>query len=283
MKFLITGLVLQLVAASAFSASLTSRVHSVDKGTNFYDLDIVMLENGHTAFIKPEDKSLLELIERSIESQDTLELQLDDELNVLSVQTVVPAPEDINPDPEASPVPEPAESMSYDPSIVTSSEASAAFGNMRRNYQNNSQCYNRAHIWTYEEFQKTGMKTGKLFLFFTSKYIRNYRYKWWFHVTPFAYVGGLSQSNWRTMDRRYTKGLLSTKTWTNVFMLNDALCPVAEKYSDYRQHQQEEDCYLIPRSMYFWQPYDIQREENTGYIKTQYYNSEVNHAYWEAF
>lgn len=281
MKFLITGFAFQLAAVSAFSATLTSRVHSIDKGVNFYDVDIVMLENGHNAFLKPGDKSLLDSIERSIENQDTLELQLDDELNVLSVQTVAAAPEDVNTNSVS--IPEYAESMSYDPSIVTSSQATSAFKNMRRNYQNNSQCYNRAHVWTYEEFQKTGMKTGKLFLFFTSKYIRNYRYKWWFHVTPFAYVDGLSQSNWRTMDRRYTSGLLSTKAWTNVFMLNDALCPIAEKYSDYRNHQQDEDCYLIPRSMYFWQPRDILREENSGYVKTQYYDSELNHSYWEAF
>ena len=280
MKYLIPALALQLLAASAFSASLTSRVHSIDKGEGSTET-IVMLESGHTAFLKPEEKSLIELIERSIENQDTLELKVDKKLNVLSVQTVPAAPEDIHPD--SMPLPESTENASYDPTIVTSAEASSAFRNMRRDYQYNSQCYNRAHIWTYEEFKSSGMKTGKLFLFFTSRYIRNYRYKWWFHVTPFAYVGGLEQSNWRTLDRRYTRGILTTKTWTNVFMLNDALCPVAEKYSDYRNHQQEEDCYLIPRSMYFWQPRDIQREENTGYVKSQYYNSEVNHAYWEAF
>jgi hypothetical protein len=280
MKYLITGLVLQLAAVSAFSATLTSRVHSIDKGVSETEIDIVMLESGHTAFLKPEDKSLLESIERSIENQDTVELKLDKKLNVLSVQSVAPEEDEIE---NEAPMPESTDTDAYDPSIVTSSQASTAFRNMRRNYQNNSQCYNRAHIWTYEEFKKSAMKTGKLFLFFTSKYIRNYRYKWWFHVTPFAYVDGLAQSNWRTMDRRYTSGLLSTKTWTNVFMLNDALCPIAENYSDYRNHQQEEDCYLIARSMYFWQPRDIQRQENSGYVKTQYYSSEVNHAYWEAF
>lgn len=277
MKYLMTGLVLQLLTVSAFSGTLTSKVHSIDKGVDG-EPDLIMLDSGETAFVSKEQKPLSISLEESIKNQDTVEIKVDKKLNVISIQTVSPEVTD-----EEMPPMMETEKEDYDPSIVTSSEATTAFRGMRRDYQNNSQCYNRAHIWTYEEFQRSGMKTGKLFLFFTSRYIRNYRYKWWFHVTPFAYVGGLEQSNWRTLDRRYTSGILTTKTWTNVFMLNDALCPVVYNYSDYRNHQQSEDCYLIPKSMYFWQPRDISREESTGYVKTQYYNSEVNHAYWEAF
>ena len=110
-----------------------------------------------------------------------------------------------------------------------------------------------------------------------------YRYHWWFHVTPMVYVGGSTQANWRVLDRRYTRGPLTTKTWTNIFMHNDATCKVVNKYYDYRNHQQAEWCYLIPTSMYFWQPRDIERRDRTGYEKTNYINSEVNHAFWEAF
>ena len=278
MKYLMTGLVLQLMCVSAFSATLTSRIHSIDKGEKD-QADIIMLESGQTAFLEKGSKSLTDSVEESLKNQDTVEIMVDKKLNVLSVQTVAPE----TTEEELPPVSEDVKRISYDPTIASTAQASDAFRNMRRDYQKNSQCYNRAHIWTYEEFKRTGLKSGKLFLFFTSRYIRNYRYKWWFHVTPFAYVGGLDQSNWRTLDRRYTSGLLTTRTWTDVFMLNNAFCPVVYKYSDYRNHQQSEDCYLIPKSMYFWQPRDISREDYSGYVKPQYYNSEVNHAYWEAF
>jgi hypothetical protein len=98
-----------------------------------------------------------------------------------------------------------------------------------------------------------------------------------------VYVGGTTQPFWRTLDRRYTSGPLSTKTWTDIFMRNDALCPVVYTYSRYRNHQYEESCYLIPTSMYFWQPLDIQRQESTGYVKTQFFSSQINAAYQEAF
>lgn len=275
MKYLFAAVVLQMLFLNAFSATVTSRIHSIDKGKNGQP-DLIMFENGHTAFMNSaKTKSLLNEMKESLNRDETIRVKLDNKLNVLSVETISSQGryEESLPEPLAS----------YDPSIVTIAAASSAFKNMRRDYQNNSQCYNRAHIWTYEEFKRTSMRSGKLFLFFTSKYIRNYRYKWWFHVTPFAYVGGSSQSSWLTMDRRYTAGLLSTKTWTDVFMHNNATCPVVYKYYDYRNHQKTQDCYLIPTSMYFWQPRDIERQERTGYVKTQYINSEINHSYWEAF
>lgn len=278
MKYLMTGFVLQFLAVSAFSATLTSKIHSIDKGVNG-EADLIMLENGETAFLeKTEAKFFSASLDQTIKSQDTVEIELDENRSVISIQTVAPLKSESW---EEAPLVNLEKRR--DPSVISSAQASTAFSKMRRNYQNNSQCYNRAHIWSYEEFNRTGISTGKLFLFFTSKYIRNYRYHWWFHVTPMAYVGGTSQSNWRALDRRYTRGPLTTKTWTDVFMHNNATCPVVYKYTDYRNHQQSQDCYLIPTTMYFWQPRDILRQENTGYQKTQFIKSEVNHAYWEAF
>jgi len=276
MKYIIYALVSQFIFLSAFAATYTTQVHSVDRG-KAGERHLIMLSNGYTAFLKGHDKSLIEAVEESQKNEDTVEIFIDDELNLISIQTVVPEREEPRDDAL------PGGMISYDPSIINDSAARSAFSNMRRDYQNQSQCYNRAHIWNYEEFNRSGLKSNKLYLFFTSRYIRKYNYKWWFHVTPMVYVDGSDQSNWRTLDRRYTKGTLTTRTWTNVFMLNNAFCPVVYKYSSYRYHQQEEDCFLIPTSMYFWQPRDIDREERTGYVKNQFYRSEVSHAYWEAF
>ncbi|MBA2405643.1 MAG: hypothetical protein H0V66_12775 [Bdellovibrionales bacterium] len=276
MKYILPGLFVLLFVFNAFADSFTTQIHSVDHGKKGQK-HLILLTNGHTAFIDSNQKSLIEAVEQSLENRDTVHISLDRKLNVISIQTVVPEREE----PQNEITSE--EIMSYDPSIISYTTAQNVFRNMRRDYQNDSQCYNRAHIWTFEEFKRSSLKSSKLFLFFTSRYIRRYNYKWWFHVTPMVYVGGTAQSNWRALDRRYTSGPLTTKTWTNIFMHNNALCPVVYKYSSYRNNQQSQDCYLIPTSMYFWQPRDIEREERTGYVKTQYFTSETNHAYWEAF
>lgn len=276
MKYFLISLAVLSFGSHALATTFTTQIHSVDHGKNG-EKHIIMLTNGHNAFLPFSSKSLIEAVEQSLENKDTVELSLDSNLNLVAIQTV--APERVEPQEEV----DPGEMISYSPSIVSPGTAQNIFNNMRRNYQNESQCYNRAHIWTYEEFQRSRVNSSKLFLFFTSRYIRKYTYKWWFHVTPMVYVNGSSQANWRTLDRRFTGGPLSTRSWTNVFMLNNAHCPVVNKYSSYRNHQQSQDCYLIPTSMYYWQPRDIQYLENTGNGRFQYYSSEVSHAYWEAF
>lgn len=281
MKYLFITLMLQILALSAEATTFTSRIHSIDEGEKG-EPHLIMLTNGRTAFLdsKNKNKSLLDALKASLENEETIELKLDQKLNLVSVETVNPQSDS---EEEQTFENEMTSEKAYEPSIITSAQATTVFKNMRRDYQKESQCYNRAHIWNYEEFKRTGIKSGKLFLFFTSRYIRNYRYHWWFHVTPIVYVGGVAQSHWRALDRRYTSGPLTTKTWTDVFMLNNAFCPLVPKYSDYRNHQQSQDCYLIHTSMYYWQPWEIRKRETSGYMKNSFINSQINHAYWEAF
>lgn len=267
---------LNLLIYSAFGVTYTTEIDSIDRGGNG-EPHLILLADGHVAFLSDKSSVLLKSVEASIRNGDVVEVTLDKEHNLKAILLLGPRVE------ETGANENPAEVELYTPSILDSAGATRTFLSMRRDYQNESQCYNRAHIWTYEAFVKNNIKSNKLFLFFTSRYIRNYRYKWWFHVTPMVYVGGDSQSNWRALDRRYTRGPLSIRTWTNIFMLNNAQCSVVYKWSDYRNHQSERDCYLIPTSMYFWQPRDIVNQERYRSVKSQYYKSEVSHAYWEAF
>ena len=276
MKFFILGLLVLCFSFNVLSTTYTTHIHSIDLGENG-EKHIVMLSDGHTAFIEATSEDFIDEIKRSLQSGETVQITLDQNLNLTSIKTV--APEVAQPPDEI----DPGDIISYTPSVINLATATNVFQKMRRDYQYQSQCYNRAHIWTYEEYRRSAIKSNKLFLFFTSRYIRKYNYKWWFHVTPMVYVGGTSQSNWMTLDRRYTGGPLTTRTWTNVFMYNDAFCPVVYQYSSYRNHQEEQYCYLIPSSMYFWQPLDIERQERTGYVKTQYFSSQTDFAYWEAF
>lgn len=272
MKSIFSLLVLTL-SFSAFADRFESKIHSIDASPRKGVPHLIKLENGRVVFVNSQDRSVLAAFRESLKADDTLAIEVDEKNTYVSAET-----ENVR-DFDDDRAPGEEERMSFDPSVISEAEAGNVFKRMRRNYQNVSQCYNRAHIWAYEEFKKSGLKSMKLFLFFTSRYIRNYRYKWWFHVAPMT----VSNEGDRVLDRRYTSGPRTKDNWTKNFIYSGRKCPVVNRYSDYRDNQSKEDCYMIPVSMYFWQPRDIERRDRTGYEKTSFIQSEVNHAYWEAF
>jgi hypothetical protein len=262
---------------SALAEKIQSKIHSIDVSNKRNEPHLILLNNGRVIFLKYHQKELLKSFQESHQNEETIKIDLNDRFEPTGTQTMETDP-GVSYENERA---EGATNFTYDPTIVNSSDgATAIFKRMRRDYQNNSQCYNRAHIWAWEEFQKTGLKSVKYFLFFTRRYIRNYRYKWWFHVSPSTMVSGLGE---RILDRRFTSGHRSVNSWTRNFIYSGRTCPVVHKYYDYRNNQESEDCYLIPVSMYFWQPRDIEYRDRTGYEKNQFYKKEINHAYWEAF
>lgn len=276
MKFKLSVLFVVLSIGAAKADRFQGKVDSIEIG-NDEQPHIIKLDNARVVFLDGEEKNELPVFQASLEEEDLLEVVVDKTNSFESAQTV--SPDEV---PESSEFSE--SRMSYDPTVIPdNSTAMTIFRRMRRDYQNDSQCYNRAHIWAYEEFKTSGLNSMKLFLFFTNRYIRNYRYKWWFHVSPMNLVGSNDTSSERVFDRRYTSGTRTLKNWTDNFIASRRTCPKVEKYNDYRYNQESEDCYLIPVSMYFWQPRDILSRDQTGYIKTQFFQSEVNHAYWEAF
>jgi hypothetical protein len=272
MKSLIS-LILLIGCFSAQAAFLKSKVHSIDKSTSKDVPHLIKLENGNVVFVKYEDTQVLRGFEEDLSRRKLLEIEVDErhefqQSREIDNETFIDEEED-----DTKPNP------SYDPSEISYYQAKSSFRRMRRDYQNDSQCYNRAHIWAYEEYNKTKLKSSKLFLFFTNRYIRNYRYKWWFHVAPMVE----SPEGSLVLDRRFTSGPRSIKSWTNNFIHSRRTCPIVDKYKDYSNNQQSQDCYLIPVSMYFWQPRDIEKRDDTGYAKSSFISSEVDYAYWEAF
>lgn len=155
------------------------------------------------------------------------------------------------------------------------------FNSMRTGSRWRSQCYNRAHVWSYEASQYQGVNLRKVWLFFTQKYIRNYRYKWWFHVTPAVWVDGVREDV--MLDREFTRKPTEFTEWKNIFMHNNASCPEVKYYSHYRENQWEEDCFIIKSSKYYWQPFNIENLEKDGSQKTHWVDWEVNKAFSNGF
>lgn len=165
----------------------------------------------------------------------------------------------------------------------TMADAETAFRSMSMSYRNKSQCFNRAHAWSYDLSRNHGIATGKVFIFFTRGYIRKYRFEWWFHVAPYTLVSENGSSVEYVLDRRYSKGPRDMRTWTNTFMKNDAFCPQVAKYTDYRKNQADQWCYLIKANMYYRSPMDLELLERDGREELGWNNSEIRTARKEAF
>lgn len=153
---------LGLLSLPIMATSFKTQIHDIDLGKGKED-HLILLTNGQTAFVSKEDLSLFAAVKDSYQKNETVIVEIDSKIKLKSIETTGPeeVATTINTESEGE--------IDYTPSIISSTTASNVFSRMRRNYQNESQCYNRAHIWTYEEFQKSGLKSGKLFLFFYHK------------------------------------------------------------------------------------------------------------------
>lgn len=169
------------------------------------------------------------------------------------------------------------------PSIVSETEAQDVFQSMNPNYRRRSQCFNRAHVWTYETFQSKGIHLMKVFMFFTSKYIREYRYRWWFHVSPFAIVETNGEKRESILDHTFMNGPVGPKEWSDHFIEPRTPCPTVNRYSDYSNHQYDHYCYFMKVPMYFWQPRHLEALEAGTPAPESFVRDEVLAAYSQAF
>ncbi len=171
----------------------------------------------------------------------------------------------------------------YVPTIYSSYNfATDVLRGMRHNWNRDSQCYDRSHIWSYEE-TFAGRYLQKAFLFFSDAYIGRYNHPWWFHTAPFAMVKLNGEIVERVMDPVFSRYPLKFKLWTDLFMKNKVECKLIARYSDYSTHPGEDDCYMMKTTIYFWQPKDLDAFERSGIEKTKFIDWEIKHAYENAF
>lgn len=174
------------------------------------------------------------------------------------------------------------QTSSYEPSVLESEEGARDFYQHARRpspWQWSWQCHNIAHVRAYEEFKRSGLKSMKMFMFFSDRYIREYNFKWWFHVTPMTYVQTPTGVQERIIDKEWADDTLGTKQWTDLLMKNKANCKRIQLYSEYENHPEDEYCYLLEANMYYWQPSNLIEFERTRKERTEFDISEVRWAY----
>lgn len=274
MKKALLLVIAMLISLESFA--FESRIHSIESSPVMGEPSIVKWENGRVSFIPANDTETLNLIQQ-LDQNQLVEVKENHLAQLLAMSMLEVKTDDI--------VDTEFPNMSYRPTVLESAEeAQRVHRSLRRKsifqqLQFSIQCYNLAHVRAYEAFQKTGLKSMKAFLFFTDSYIREYGWKWWFHVTPMTYARIDGKIEAQVMDPEWSKRPLSIQGWTDIFMKNDATCPMIEKYSQYENHQEEADCYVFPVNMYFYQPKDLAQLEKDGLMRTKFDMDEVNYAY----
>jgi hypothetical protein len=258
---------------------ITSQIHDIDYGVVGEDEILILLKSGHVAKLKPDALDLIKEIQTVNFQKTWLTFTLDDHRYIKKIRSTK-TPHFETPSYNS---PGPDNKDSYVPTTVENLNAAQRYFREGRRAEEESQCFNRAMVWSYEWWKKHSLKSMKILIFFTRNYIRRYDFEWWFHIAPYIHVKINDQVVERVMDLKYTGRPYTFRDWTNIFMRNNAECPVINKYSEYADFPYTGDCFIIRTNMYTYQPADLQMNEAWNYTKREFNLTEVKAAYLEAF
>lgn len=263
---------------STFASVMETRI--VDVEDNDAKMMVLAETDGRVLWVNSEDKSLANAIESAAKTGRHLRIDYDDESGDVSGVVLLAKKNEAR----VSSANSSNKDNGYQPTVFTSvQQAQSYFNTMDNQTKNDSQCYNRAHGWAYDLWNQYQINSLKIFIFFTRRYIREYRYKWWFHVSPMVLVGERGYNTEMVMDRSFTNGPVNVRTWTNIFMKNRVECPHVRYYSQYNQNQEAQYCYLMKSIMYYSTPRDLEYLESRGRYENDWVYSELKAGRQQAF
>ncbi len=251
-----------------FAEQLTDRIHSVVESGN--KIHMVRFEKGRVGFLSEE---LLGDLKNKVGAEVLVELDQRNELRQLRVLKAPTGTYDVYLKNALMQDPPP-----FETTVISAEKINEAFKTMNPNFKRLSECADRAHVWAYDEFQKSGIKSQKAFIFLTASYINRVRFKWWYHVAPMFDVETDSGIQKMITDVMYKDRPVTLKEWKNMMVFSGRDCKVTTKFSEYDVNPQTEDCYLMIESMYYRLPGDLSDQETAGKYRTDWSESEVNSA-----
>lgn len=272
-------LFLVLYSTSLFAQiKIQSEIQEIDQGTAGEET-LFLFSSGHVAFLKRIPERDLSFLKQEIKKGSLFEAVINSNQDLISIQKTRKRKSKLDFHTNNFLLNSP-----YVPTVLPSNEiAIDTFNKGRKDSKRVSQCFNRAHIWSFEWDNKYQIQTSKVWLFFTRKYIRRYRFEWWFHVAPTVLVKTPEGVKERVMDIKYLKGPATIKQWTDVFIRDRSDCPIISKYSDYSHHPESSLCYVQRSSPFYYQPVDLEKLELSGEEKNEWLSTDVKEAYREAF
>lgn len=280
MRFLLTLFLFLFLSPLYAQSFVSTQIHDIDMG-QVGEQPLIFLTTGQVVTYPANDKIIFQKLKDAILKKTWFILKINEAKEIIEVKEV-PAPPSILPmGNEKSLL---TEETPYTPSILKNLDvARSFFYDARTTHKEESQCFNRAHVWTYEWRTKRNLYSQKVWLFFTRKFIRKYKFDWWFHVSPMVNVVVDGVVKERVMDVKYARGPIKLKQWTDIFMRDNADCPVVQKYSDHANYPESGSCFIMKSSMYYYQPVDLEMKEVMGYERTRWQEPEVRQAFLEAF
>lgn len=276
MRFLLV-LILFIATPIYAETKISSQIHDIDLGQGTEE-PLIYLTTGQVVSFPEGNQKMFEELKKALRLKTWFIFTINEQREIIAMEEIAPPPS-IPAFKSLFQTEEP-----FNPSILKNmDQARSFFYDARSNAKQESQCFNRAHVWSYEWRTKRNLYSSKAWLFFTRKFIRKYKFEWWFHVAPMVHVVIDNQVKERVMDIKYARGPLKLKQWTDIFMRDSADCPVVEKYTDHANYPESGSCFLMKTSMYYYQPVDLEQYELTGIGKNRWLEPEVKHAFLDAF
>lgn len=257
------------------STNLVSSIHKIDHPLHPEETTLLLLTNGLVI------KTTSDLLKKSFHDLNISEnfiFEIDEDRNLLSLKPFVTT------DMILVPIRKILAGSQFKPTILTSmNEAIRIFNDFKKKSKEDSQCYNRSHVWAYESRRNFGLSSMKIFLFFTRSYIREYNFKWWFHNAPMTYLYDGGSSNEIVLDPVFSTGPITVKKWTDIFIKTKDRCEEVSKYSEFDLKQETRYCYIIKENMFYYQPLDLEKLEQQGHKRKNWIEWEIKNAYAQGF
>ncbi len=138
-----------------------------------------------------------------------------------------------------------------------------------------SECFKRAHMWAYDMWSKLGIRSEKIFIFYTKRYAILEEFEWWFHVAPMVSVAGEDY----VLDGTFMSKPVPLKEWKDYFIKSSNItCPMIDRYQEFEEHQWSRLCYLMKVPMYFLSPLNIQNRDKRGIDRNHWILEELQDA-----
>lgn len=260
------------------ATEITTKIQDIDYGLKPGDEVLVFLSSGQVAKLRENNQALVSESKKAFNKRDWYRITMDDDRYITAAVEVEAPIEETKSFKGLDMAP-----MSYVPTTIKDMATAQKYHKEARYNPKESQCFNRAQVWTYEWWKNHSLKSMKILIYFSRTYIRRYNFEWWFHIAPYVHIMENGKVVERVMDVKYTSGPRDFQKWANIFLRNDHPCPVITKYSEYADYPYTGECYFQRTHMYTYQPADLQMYEAWGYKKTNWNMTEVRWAYEEAY
>lgn len=257
---------------------ISSQIYDIDIAKKNQTVTLILLNTGQVIKTLSGKSNLIERLMDGKKKMHIYNFMIDDDRFIVDAKKIDPTKDLTERDSRIT-----IENSDYLPTTITSMEVAKKYFKEARYNPKDSQCFNRAMVWTYEWWRKHSLKSNKILIYFSRTYIRQYNFEWWFHIAPYVHVMDQDKVVERVMDVKYSRGPIEFRRWTNIFVNKDPECPVIQKFSDYADNPYIGECFIQRTNMYTYQPADLQMNEAWNYVKDKFLMQEVKQAYLEAF